>query len=140
MQKIRAKAVCLFRNHGKILLAEGYDPIKDEHYVLPLGGGVDFGELSQAAAEREVQEEISAATKDFSLLGVSENIFSYNGKPGHEIVFVYEARFQDESLYQQETIHGIETNGVPIVTRWFDIDRLRSGEIKFYPHGIVDMI
>lgn len=140
MQKIRAKAVCLFRNHGKILLAEGYDPIKDEHYVLPLGGGVDFGELSQVAAEREVQEEISAATKDFSLLGVSENIFSYNGKPGHEIVFVYEARFQDESLYQQEIIHGIETNGVPIVTRWFDIDRLRSGEIKFYPHGIVDMI
>ncbi|GKV89166.1 MULTISPECIES: NUDIX hydrolase [Pectobacterium] len=140
MQKIRAKAVCLFRNNGKILLAEGHDPIKDEHYVLPLGGGIDFGELSQAAAEREVQEEISAATKDFSLLGVSENIFSYNGKPGHEIVFVYEARFQDESLYQQDIIHGIETNGIPIVTRWFDIDLLRSGEIKFYPHGIVDMI
>ncbi|MFJ5427950.1 NUDIX hydrolase [Pectobacterium actinidiae] len=108
--------------------------------MLPLGGGIDFGELSQAAAEREVQEEISAATKDFSLLGVSENIFSYNGKPGHEIVFVYEARFQDESLYQQDIIHGIETNGVPIITRWFDIDLLRSGEIKFYPHGIVDMI
>nr|WED69104.1 NUDIX domain-containing protein [Pectobacterium colocasium] len=74
-KRFRAKAVCLFRNNGKILLAEGYDPIKDEHYVLPLGGGVDFGELSQAAAEREVQEEISAATKDFLLLGVSENIF-----------------------------------------------------------------
>ncbi|MBA0167979.1 MULTISPECIES: NUDIX hydrolase [Pectobacterium] len=140
MQKIRAKAVCLFRNNGKILLAEGYDPVKNEHYVLPLGGGVDFGELSQAAAEREVQEEISAATKDFLLLGVSENIFSYNGKPGHEIVFVYEARFQDESLYQQDIIHGIETNGMPIITRWFDIDLLRSGEIKFYPNGIVDMI
>ncbi|GKW14589.1 NUDIX hydrolase [Pectobacterium carotovorum subsp. carotovorum] len=140
MQKIRAKAVCLFRHNGKILLAEGHDPIKDENYVLPLGGGIDFGELSQAAAEREVQEEISAATKDFSLLGVSENIFSYNGKPGHEIVFVYEARFQDESLYQQDIIHGIETNGVPIITRWFDIDLLRSGEVKFYPHGIVDMI
>ncbi|WEF10561.1 NUDIX domain-containing protein [Pectobacterium actinidiae] len=53
MQKIRAKAVCLFRHNGKILLAEGHDPIKDEHYVLPLGGGIDFGELSQAAA-REV--------------------------------------------------------------------------------------
>lgn len=140
MQKIRAKAVCLFRHNGKILLAEGYDPVNNEHYVLPLGGGIDFGELSQAAAEREVQEEISAATKDFSLLGVSENIFSYKGKPGHEIVFVYEARFQDESLYQQDIIHGIEINGVPIVTRWFDIDLLRSGKIKFYPHGIVDMI
>ncbi|WP_224651485.1 NUDIX hydrolase [Pectobacterium versatile] len=140
MQKIRVKAVCLFRNNDKILLAEGYDPIKDEHYVLPLGGGIDFGELSQAAAEREVQEEISVATKDFSLLGVSENIFSYNGKLGHEIVFVYEARFQDESFYQQELIHGLESNGVPIVTRWFDIDLLRSGEIKFYPNGIVGMI
>ncbi|RYC43200.1 NUDIX hydrolase [Pectobacterium zantedeschiae] len=140
MQKIRAKAVCLFRNDGKILLAEGYDPIKDEHYVLPLGGGVDFGELSQAAAEREVLEEISIAARDFVLLGVSENIFSYNGKPGHEIVFVYEARFQDESFYQQDIIHGIESNGVPILTRWFDIDLLRSGKINFYPHGIVDMI
>lgn len=43
MSSIRAKSVCLFRHNGRILLAEGYDPGKDEHYYIPVGGGVEFG-------------------------------------------------------------------------------------------------
>ncbi|MBC6905907.1 hypothetical protein DWB84_10605 [Saccharophagus sp. K07] len=50
MTKIRAKSVCVFRHQNKILLTEGYDPTKNEHYLIPLGGGIEFGETSERAA------------------------------------------------------------------------------------------
>lgn len=140
MKKIRAKAVCLFRYNGKVLLAEGYDPVKDEHFLMPIGGGVDFGETSEAAAKREVKEEINAVAVELKLLGVSENIFSFNGKQGHEIVFVYEGHFDDDSLYQRDVIHGIESNGDEITLRWFDLTYLQSGQRNVYPDGIKKML
>lgn len=140
MRKIRAKAVCLFRHAGRILLAEGYDPAKDEHFFIPVGGGVDFGERAAAAARREVQEEIGAETTDFNLLGVSENIFHYNGKPGHEIVFVYEARFVNDEYYRREVIHGMESNGIPMVVRWVELARLQDDKVKIFPDGIKEML
>jgi len=47
MRKIRAKSVCLFRHQGKVLLAEAYDSVKDQHFVMPIGGGIEFGETSE---------------------------------------------------------------------------------------------
>lgn len=140
MKKIRAKSVCLFRHKGKVLLAEAYDPVKKEHFVMPIGGGIEFGETSETAAKREVQEEIGAVVTDMSLLGVSENIFSFEGNPGHEVVFVYEGRFEDTHLYQQEVIHGIESNGTPLTLRWFETEYLKSDKVRFYPHGIQGML
>lgn len=140
MQKIRAKAVCLFRHAGRILLAEGYDPVKKMHFLLPIGGGVDFGETSVAAAIREVEEEIGAQAVELKLLGVSENIFEFNGKPGHEIVFVYEGRFADTTLYDKEVIEGIESNGDPIIMRWIDRLEARGDTFTIYPDGIKAML
>lgn len=140
MSKIRAKSVCLFRHEGRILLAEGYDPVKNTHYLLPIGGGVDFGETSVAAAIREVEEEIGAKAVELILLGVSENIFEYNGKPGHEIVFVYEGRFADEAFYQQEIVHGVESNGMPIVMRWIEQTAVLSDALTVFPDGIKGML
>ena len=31
-----------------------------------------------------------------------ENIFTFNGEPGHEIVMVYDGRLVDEKLHEQE--------------------------------------
>ena len=58
MSSIRAKAVCLFRRDSQILLSEGYDPAKDEKYLIPVGGGIEFGEKAEEAAIRETLEEI----------------------------------------------------------------------------------
>lgn len=108
--------------------------------MLPIGGGVDFGETSVAAAIREVEEEIGATAVGLILLGISENIFDYNGKPGHEIVFVYEGRFADETLYQQEIVHGVESNGAPIVMRWIERTALLNDELLVFPDGIKNML
>jgi len=137
---IRAKSVCVFRHQNKILLTEGYDPTKNEHYLIPLGGGIEFGENSERAAIREVFEEVGAETYDLQLLGVLENLFVFDGTPGHEIVFIYEAKFVDENLYQKPELDGFESNGVKINVRWFDQAVLKDNAVKIYPHGIVDLL
>jgi 8-oxo-dGTP pyrophosphatase MutT (NUDIX family) len=140
MQTIRAKAVCIFRHKNKILLSEGYDPVKDEHYLIPIGGGIDFGEISEEAARREVLEEIGAEIRGLQLLGVLENLFTFDGKAGHEIVFVYEADFINESLYSKAEIQGIESDGAKFKVKWFDQKHLESGALKIYPHGIAGLL
>lgn len=140
MGSIRAKSVCLIRHNGRILLAEGYDPGKDEHYVVPVGGGVEFGETSAETAVRETREEIGVEIHNLRLLGVSENIFSFDNVPGHEIVFVYEADLVDEALYAQEEIPGEESNGERFWVRWIAEEVVRDGRVAFYPDGILDML
>ena len=88
MPQIRALAICIFSHNGKILVFEGYDPLKDEIFYRPLGGGIEFGERSEEAIHRETMEEIDAEVKDLVYLGALENIFVFNGEPGHEIVQV----------------------------------------------------
>jgi len=45
-------------------------------------------------------EEVGAKIKNLTYIGMIENIFEYDGKPGHEIVLVYEADFADSLLYE----------------------------------------
>lgn len=139
-KSIRVKAVCLCRHDRKILLAEGYDPTKDEHYLMPIGGGVEFGELAEQAAIREVREEIGADVFGLRLLGVSENRFMFDGVPGHEVVFVFEGKLEDSELMNREYFKGIETNGVEFTVRWVREDYVINGSIPVYPDGILSML
>lgn len=140
MKNIRAKSVCIFRHNGKVLLSEGHDPTKDEYYLMPIGGGIDFGETSEQAARREVLEEIGAEAHAFQLLGVRENLFTFNGSQGHEIVFIYEARFKDARLYDKPEFQGVESNGLRFIARWFSQAQISSHQTNVYPAGIMDML
>jgi ADP-ribose pyrophosphatase YjhB (NUDIX family) len=140
MPNIRAKVVCLFRRNGKILLAEGYDPAKDESYLIPIGREIEFREKAEDAAKRETFEEISATISNLRLLGVSENLFSFDGQQGHEIVFVYEATLDNEELYFVHEIVGVESNGEHFLVKWFNEESLNSGRIPIYPDGIIHML
>jgi 8-oxo-dGTP pyrophosphatase MutT (NUDIX family) len=137
---IRVKSVCIFRNRDRVLLAEGYDPAKDEHYLIPIGGGINFGETAEQAARREAQEEIGAEAHSFELLGVLENLFSFNGKKGHEIVFVYDAKFVNTNLYDEPELQGHESDGSKFRASWFSLDQLGNGHFCIYPDGIERML
>lgn len=76
-------------------------------YRIP-GGHVEFGEKSYDTVIREIKEELNTDIENIKLLGVDENIFVYEGNPGHEMAFIYQADFKDKSFYQQETIKGFE--------------------------------
>ena len=120
--RIRALALCIFHHDGKILVNEAVDSVTQRSFFRPIGGGIEFGETSAQAIEREVQEELGLAITDARLLGTLESLFTYAGKPGHEIVQVYDAKFVDGSVYERPHLDGQESNGAPFVARWVALE------------------
>lgn len=136
MTAIKTKALCIFRYQDKVLLSQGYDPSKDEIYFRPIGGGIEFGETSRQAVEREVLEEIQLQICKTKLLGVLENLFTFDGQQGHEIVFVYEAEFIDPHIYKQHHILGCETDGYNYIAQWLSQEQFELDQYPVYPKGI----
>src|ERR687887_1952825 len=99
--RIRPLAICVFSHNGCILVAEGYDSVKDEYFYRPLGGGIEFGEPSVETICRELREELNVEVdkKSLKYLGAVENLFTFNGTPGHEIILIYDGAFKEPSLY-----------------------------------------
>ena len=105
---IRVIAICLFRRGDEILVTEGLDTANNRRYARPLGGGVELGETSEQAIVREIREELGSEVRDLKLLGVLENLFELEGQQRHEVVFVYDGRFEDNSLYEMAEIPLLE--------------------------------
>jgi 8-oxo-dGTP pyrophosphatase MutT (NUDIX family) len=120
--KVRPLAICVFRNKGRILVAEGYDPVKKHTFYRPLGGAIEFGEPSQQTVCRELMEEIGAEVDGLQYLGTVENIFVFNGEPGHEIVLVYDGVLTDSGLYEQAEVEGNEAEVGESFTRLYPND------------------
>jgi 8-oxo-dGTP pyrophosphatase MutT (NUDIX family) len=141
MPRIRPLAICVFRHEDKILVFEGFDPVKGEIFYRPLGGGIEFGESSEETVHRELREEIGADVKDLVYLGALENIFTFNGEPGHEIVQVYDGELTDSGLYEQAVITGHEPElNVSFEATWKSLDEFGPGKSILYPDGLLDML
>ncbi len=136
---IRPVAICIFRNGDKILVPELYDPSAQETFYRPLGGAIEFGERSSEAVVRELREEIGAEITNLRYIGTIENLFTYDGQMGHEIVLVYEADLADKSLYDKEVIEGQEDDGMPLKVVWKSLDEFGSQSI-LYPEGIMKLL
>ena len=141
MNRIRPLAICLFRHNDRILVAEGYDPVKEETFYRPLGGGIEFGEYSEQTIRREILEEIGAEVCELKYLGTLENIFVFNGTPGHEIVQVYNGSLRDTRLYEQTVIVGqeVDING-SFRAVWKRIDEFGEGKSILYPTGLLEIL
>jgi 8-oxo-dGTP pyrophosphatase MutT (NUDIX family) len=140
--KIRPLAICVFWHEGRILAAKGYDSIKKQPFYRPLGGAIEFGETSAETVVRELREEIDAEVNDLRFLGTLENIFTYNGQKGHEIILIYDGAFVDESLYRQNVIEGREDGDEPLFTAyWMALDDFRGKHAHpLYPTGLLELL
>ena len=139
--RIRPLAICVFRNNNRILVHQGYDQLKKEYFYRPLGGGIEFGESSVETICRELMEELNVEVDQESLeyLGAVENIFQFNGTPGHEIIMIYNGALKDTGLYDQAVIVGKEAEE-EIRAVWKSIDEFGEGKSILYPAGLLDLL
>jgi len=139
MSYARPVVLGIFKNKDKILVAEGFDPATKQVFYRPLGGTIEFQEKSIEALRREIREELRTEIKNIKYLGTTENIFTYNNQPGHEIDIVYEAEFVDPKIYSQHKINGREGTE-PIKALWLPIKKFKSKEFILYPVEIIKII
>ncbi len=136
---MRVIAICVFRNRDRILVFEGFDPVNGLPFYRPIGGQVEFGETTREAVKREIREETGFEATDFKLLGVLENIFVYKGQDCHEIVFVYDGRFIDKSVYQRESLEIHEDDGEEFTATWRSLDSF-DGYRRLVPEELINLL
>jgi len=137
MPSIRPLALGIIWRGDALLVFEGRDDVKGETFCRPLGGGIEFGETSTEALKREFLEELDAEIKVGERLGVLENVFTWQDRPGHEIVFLYAAEFADSGRYQRDEMKIIDE---PATARWVDLAEFREGRKILYPTGLIDLL
>jgi 8-oxo-dGTP pyrophosphatase MutT (NUDIX family) len=137
--RIKNKAICVFKNEYKILVSEYFNPENGDTYYRPIGGNIEFGESSGSALKREINEEIGAEISNLQLLDTVENIYFNKGKTSHEILFIYEADFINQDLYNQDVIEAIEDDRTFDVI-WKNISDFVFGDCVLYPKKLIDLI
>ncbi|MFX0042355.1 MAG: NUDIX hydrolase [Candidatus Hodarchaeota archaeon] len=138
---IRPIAICLFYHNKKILVFKGYDKGKDQTFYRPLGGAIEFGEYGEQALKREIREEIQAEIKDIKFLTMFENIFTYEGEMGHEIVLVFDATLIDSSLYGKTLIvQEDDENQIEFNAYWKSLEEIKRENRPLYPDGLYSFI
>ncbi|MEE8422563.1 MAG: NUDIX domain-containing protein [Dehalococcoidia bacterium] len=136
--RVIAIAAVIHRDH--VLLAEGFDSVKQQTFYRALGGEVEFGETAEAAAVRELIEETGRRIEVIERLGVIENLFTLEGQPGHEVVFEFIARFAPgEEPDDLSTIEADE-GGAKFLVRWLPLAEVLAGTHRVYPDGIAERL
>lgn len=139
--RIRPISICLFRRGDRILVSEAFDSSEGVYFCRPLGGGIEFGEHSRDAVVRETREEVGAEVEKLELLGVLENVFTYEGARGHEIVFVYDGEFKDRRAYEGGEVRGHKAEtGEGFVARWRSPEEIRGLNARLVPEGLAALL
>ena len=141
-RRIRPLALCVFRHKDKIFVARGYDKHAGETFYRPIGGRIEFGERGADTVAREVLEEIGAQTTDMTYLGTLENIFTYEGERGHEITLIFDGRFIDPALNDENVrLRGADGDKVLYEASWKALDFFRkTGAPPLYPQGLLSLL
>jgi ADP-ribose pyrophosphatase YjhB (NUDIX family) len=137
---IKPKAMAVIRRtqngRTQILATAGVDTIKGEKFYRLIGGHIEFGETASSCLSREITEELGPDIQvHFSgPLRWVDNIFTYNGSPGHEVIALC-----DGTVAHTESIR--ETYAIldcpDVYAEWVDEADAKAGNIKLYPHGCI---
>lgn len=136
-KEIRPIVLGIAIKDNKLLVSEGFDKVKKQTFYRCLGGGIEFLEKSSDALKREFFEEIHVNIVIKKFLGISENIFTYQGKKAHELVLYYLIDFCDED-YEDEYV-VCDDNGDSRAL-WIDINEFKNGDRILYPKEIFEYI
>lgn len=132
---IRPLALCIVKYQDKILVGDGYDFKKNEVFYRLLGGGIEFGETGKEAVKREFKEELDIDLENVKYITTLENIFMYNGNPGHEIILVFSGDFVKKEFYRRKDLVILDTTEKH-KTSWQKISDFKEKKLILYPTGI----
>ena len=137
-KNIRVVVICIFRRGESILVVEYFDSVDNKPFYRPPGGAVEFGETTEAAIRREIREEIGQEIVGLKLLKVMESIFTHEGKPHHEIMYIYEGRFTDKSAYQRDSFEVHEESEIQTAS-WRDMDSFNDYD-RLVPEALIPLL
>lgn len=135
---LRAAGVAV---HGKnVLISKGEG---ESLWALP-GGRVEFGETSEQALVREMQEELDADVTVDRLLWVVENMFEYAGTSFHEVGMYFLMTIATEPrIHNTEQFFGnddfmMDGSIGRLIFKWHPIDTLRDASLV--PPFLIDSL
>ena len=142
MSHIVIKAMLIVRNlpapgggqagGEKLLFSRGFDEVKKQAFLRPLGGHVEFGEKGEETIRREMKEELGCDAFHLRFVGVIENLFTYRGEKCHEIILAYEGELADKSFYKKDMFTFLEGER-ETKAGWFSKADVEREGIPVYP-------
>ncbi len=137
--KVRPISIGILCRGNSILVHRGYDKVKQQTFYRPLGGKIEFGETAAQALAREFLEEIGQEVINARYLLTFENLFVFNGQPGHEIVLIFQAEFANPAAYEASFFPLVEDDGSMWQAVWKDLSEF-SPETPLYPDGLLEYL
>ncbi|MCK2036063.1 NUDIX domain-containing protein [Microbacterium sp. SSW1-49] len=138
MPAIRNIAVGLPVKEGHVLALFGTDSSRGLDFLRAIGGGIEFGERADEALHREFMEELGVTLETATLLGVRDNIFTYEGVPGHEIAHIYALTSSALDAVPLDAELHVLDEGSPV--RWVPIAEVREGTRLLFPDGATELL
>jgi 8-oxo-dGTP pyrophosphatase MutT (NUDIX family) len=139
-RRIAAKAVALVVRDGRVLVERCADERAGTRFLRAIGGSIEFGETAADAAAREWREELGLDITGLTRLGVLENRFVYEGRPGHEIVFVFAAALANADDAGRDEWTATDTDGRPHTAVWMPVADVVSGAAPVVPDGVAALL
>jgi hypothetical protein len=68
---------------------------------------------------------------------VLENVYTWRGRRGHEIAFLYAAEFVDPGFYERDEMKILDDDAT---ARWVDVADFRDGSKILYPAGLIGLL
>jgi ADP-ribose pyrophosphatase YjhB (NUDIX family) len=135
---MRVAALALIRRGNDLLVERGYDSVKGEMFYRLLGGTIEEGELGADAVRRELLEELGVEVEVGGRLATIENIFTWEGKPWHEIVLVYACSLDDDALPDGEW--KVPEGDVVHEVCWKRVSDFGSHGDRLYPEELLTLL
>ena len=134
---VRAVAVAVLLDGGRLLVAEMPDPVTGRTVYRPPGGEVAFGERGHETVARAFREDFGIPLTDVRPLATLESIHRFAGRDGHELVLVYSAAPTGPALATQQRLVGRHGDVSAI---WVPVDLFRRGEAALLPDGLLTLL